>query len=163
MRTYWRAHALMLVLLATGPVACSTSSSTQPSAPEFAADDRAGNGASPTGRTTPVAAQPDSAQRHACRPDDQLTAREIAQIRALYAAYLDAIAGDLRVIDKVNEEAREAAQAGASRAKIAAILARAVEAKRNIAAATKRLRAAVSDILHDDRLPCFAVPVEPAG
>ena len=104
-----------------------------------------------------------SAQRRSCRADNELTEREIAQIRALYNAYLDAIAPDLRVIDAVNQEARAAAQAGASREKIAAILARADEAKKNVEQATRRLRAAIATILRDDRLPCFVFPFAPVG
>ena len=58
------------------------------------------------------------------------------------------------------QEAREAAAAGASRERIQAILARADEAKKHVAEATARLRAAIADILNDDRVPCF-VAVDP--
>ncbi len=148
-------YSSLFVILTGGLAACS-GAVTAPDIPSEASSDRAG-------ATTGTATRPDSAQRLRCRADNDLTEREIARIRALYNAYLVAIAPDVALIDKVNQAAREALQNGASREEIAKILSRADEAKRNVAAATHRLRAAIVDILHDDRLPCFVVVVTPAG
>ena len=150
----------LFVLLAGGLGACS-GAATAPEAPNSFSSDLTGvaaAGSGPTGTTTGV-----DAQRLRCRADNELTEREIAQIRAWYKAYLVAIAPDVALIDKVNQEAREALQNGATREQIAAILAQADEAKRHVAAATRRLRAAIVDILHDDRLPCFVATVEQVG
>ena len=156
MRANTLIHSAMFVLLAGSASACSDAA-TAPEAPSSFSSDLAGGAASasgPTGTATVV-----DAQRLRCHADNELTEREIAQIRALYHAYLAAIAPYLDLIDKVNQEAREAAQNGATREEIARILARADEAKQHIAALTRRLRAAIADILYDDRLPCFVVAV----
>lgn len=156
MRANTLIHSAMFVLLAGGASACSDAA-TAPEAPSSFSSDLTGSAApasGPTGTTTVV-----DAQRLRCRADNELTEREIAQIRSLYHAYLTAIAPYLAIIDKVNQEAREAAQNGATREEIARILARADEAKEHIASLTRRLRAAIADILRDDRLPCFVVAV----
>jgi hypothetical protein len=161
MRTNTLIHSAMFVLLAGGASACSDAA-TAPDAPSSLSSDLTGSTASasgPTGAATVV----DTAQRLRCRADNELTEREIARIRALYHAYLDAIAPYRALIDKVNQEAREAAQHGATREEIAKILARADEAKETIAALTRRLRSAIHDILFDDRLPCFVVAVPSAA
>ena len=62
----------------------------------------------------------------------------------------------------VSSSAREAAAAGASREKIAAILARADEAKKHVAEATERLREAISEILDVGEPPCFVL-ISPTG
>jgi hypothetical protein len=159
-----RANALiysaMFCLLAGGASACSDAA-TAPEAPSSFSSDLTGGTASASGPTG--TATVDTAQRLRCRADNELTEREIARIRALYHAYLDAIAPYRALIDKVNQEAREAAQHGATREEIAKILARADEAKETIAALTRRLRAAIYDILYDDRLPCFVVAVPSAA
>jgi hypothetical protein len=161
MRATTLIYSGLFVLLSGGVAACSDAA-TAPEVPSSFSGDLTGGTASAASPTGTVGGA-DAAQRLRCRADNDLTEREIAQIRALYNAYLVAIAPDLALIDKVNHEAREALQHGASREEIAAILARASEAKRNVAAATRRLRAAIADILHDDRLPCFVVAVEPVG
>ena len=156
MRLDFTKRPLILAVLATGIAACDNSL-TQPRGLDVsnAASDRAPARPQPT-RPQPTRPQtPDTATRHRCRADNELTEREIAEIRALYNAYQDEIADDLRLIAKVEQEAREAAAAGASRDKVAAILARADEAKKHVAEATERLRAAISEILHDDEPPCF--------
>ena len=150
----------MIVLLAGGASACSDAA-TAPESPSSFSSDLTGSTASASGPTG--TATVDTAQRLRCRADNELTEREIARIRALYHAYLDAIAPYLALIDKVNQEAREAAQHGATREEIARILARADEAKETIAALTRRLRSAIHDILFDDRLPCFVVAVPSAA
>ena len=161
MRANTLIYSAVFALLAGGASACSDAA-TAPEAPSSFASDLTGSTASasgPTGTATVV----DTAQRLRCRADNELTEREIARIRALYHAYLDAIAPYRALIDKVNQEAREAAQHGATREEIARILARADEAKETIAALTRRLRAAIYDILYDDRLPCFVVAVPGAA
>lgn len=86
--------------------------------------------------------------RPICRPGDlRLTEGQIAQIRALQQAFLAAIHDDLAVIKAVVQEAREAAQNGATREEIHAILARADQARENIRQAELRLRQAILDIL----------------
>ena len=160
MRANTLIYSAVIVLLAGGASACSDAA-TAPEAPSSFSGDLTGGTASasgPTGTATVV-----DTERLRCRTDNELTEREIARIRALYHAYLDAIAPYLALIDKVNQEAREAAQRGATREEIARILARADEAKETIAALTRRLRAAIHDILYDDRLPCFVVAVESAA
>ena len=153
MRLDFTKRPLLLAVLATGLAACDNSL-TEPGGPDASnpASDRVAAESQPTRPQTL-----DTATRHRCRADNELTEREIAEIRALYNAYQDEIADDLRLIAKVEQEAREAAAAGASRRKIAAILARADEAKKHVAEATARLRAAISEILHDDDLPCFVL------
>ena len=153
MRIDFTKRPLILAVLATGIAACDNSL-TQPRGLDTssAASDRTPARPQPTRPQTP-----DTATRRRCRADNELTEREIAEIRALYNAYQEEIADDLRLIAKVEQEAREAAAAGASREKIAAILARADEAKKHVAEATARLRAAISEILHDDEPPCFVL------
>ena len=160
MRANTLIYSAMFVLLAGGASACSDAA-TAPEAPSSFASDLTGSTASASGPTG--TATVDTAQRLRCRADNELTEREIARIRALYHAYLDAIAPYRALIDKVNQEAREAAQHGATREEIARILARADEAKETIAALTRRLRSAIHDILFDDRLPCFVVAVPSAA
>ena len=153
MRLDFMKRPLTLAALVTGIAACDNSL-TQPRGLDEngAASDRGSANPQPTRPKTP-----DAATRVRCRADSELTEREIAEIRALYNAYLDEIADDLRLIAEVEKEARAAAAAGASRAKIAAILARADGAKKHVAEATARLRAAISEILHDDEPPCFVI------
>lgn len=153
MRIDFVSRPLVLAALTAGLVACDNSL-TQPSGaePGTPAADRSPARPQPT---RPV--RPDTAKRHPCRGDNELTEEQIAAIRALSNAYQEEIADDLRLIAHVEEQAREAAAAGASRDRIAAILAQADEAKRNVAEATQRLRDAITDILHDDRVPCFVV------
>ena len=160
MRANTLIYSAMLGLLVGSASACSDAA-TAPEAPSSFSSNLAGSTASASGPTG--TATVDSAQRLRCRADNELTEREIARIRALYHASLDAIAPSLALIDKVNQEAREAAQHGATREEIAKILARADEAKETIAALTRRLRAAIHDILYDDRLPCFVVAVPSAA
>jgi hypothetical protein len=158
MRLDFTKRPLILAVLAAGIAGCDNSL-TQPRGLDAsnAASDRTPARPQPTRPQTP-----DTATRRRCRADNELTEREIAEIRALYNAYQDEIADDLRLIAKVEQEAREAAAAGASREKIAAILARADEAKKHVAEATERLRAAISEILHDDEPPCFVL-INPTG
>ena len=115
-----RANALiysaMFGLLAGGASACSDAA-TAPEAPSSFSSDLTASTASASGPTGTATA--DTAQRLRCRADNELTEREIYRIRALYHAYLDAIAPYRALIDKVNQEAREAAQHGATREEIA--------------------------------------------
>lgn len=99
-----------------------------------------------------------------CRPDEtpNLTPEQIEKIRALWAAYHAEVAPLLRYIAMIEQQAREAAANGASRERVAEIVAQADEAKRAVAKATQRLRDAINEVLSEDqrRNHCLiAVPV----
>jgi Spy/CpxP family protein refolding chaperone len=88
-----------------------------------------------------------------------LTEEQIQQIRALQQAFWEAVADDIRLIHAVVKAAREAYAAGATREEIAAILARADEAKANVRQARIRLQEAIAEILTpDQRRRCVPVP-----
>ena len=155
-------RGLVVAALAVGVVACDNSLMD----PSRLADDSLAAADRKPVRVTPKSPErpkrperPDTAARRRCRADNELSQEQIAKIRALYNAYEEAIADDLRLIAKVTQEAREAAAAGASREEIRQILSRADEAKEHIAEATARLRAAIAEVLGDDRVPCFVNPV----
>src|SRR5262245_3972136 len=117
-------RGLVVAALAVGVVACDNSL-TDPSRlaeDSLAAADR-----------RPVSVTPKTPERRRCRADNELSQEQIAKIRALYNAYQEEIADDLRLIAKVAQEAREAVAAGASREEIRQILSRADEAKEHIA------------------------------
>jgi hypothetical protein len=109
----------------------------------------------PAATPTRDPAKDDTVRRANC--DDGLTLEQIARIRALYNEYLDAIAPHIRLIQEVQQEAREAQQAGASRERIAEILAKADRAKQAIAELTARLRNAIQAITGRNDLPCWVV------
>lgn len=85
----------------------------------------------------------------ACRPDvmNQLTAPQVARIRELKGAFGQSVMGFVMTIKKIHEEARAAAQAGASREQVGAILARAEPALEALKAAERRLAASILDVL----------------
>jgi hypothetical protein len=181
MRFDFKMRSLMVVILAGGIAACDSDSLTQPRA--FDAD-AALNSRVPvatTGQPTrpeatrptrtlpqrPVRPErpdsvrrperPDTVRRHPCRADNELTPAQAAAIRALYDAYQEEVGGYLRLIAELEQQLREAMQAGAPRERIEKILAEIDRAKQHIEQATARLRDAVKDILNDDRLPCSVV------
>jgi len=102
------------------------------------------------------------AERHPRCERPPLTEEQIQQIRALQQAFWEAVADDIRLIHAVVKEAREAYAAGASREEIAAILARADEAKANVRQARIRLQEAIAEILTPDQRRRHCVPVPPS-
>ena len=137
--------------------ACAEKSATSPLDAESAA---AGDRGVPA-TTAGVTGQTATDSLRVCKKDEvpDLTERPIAQIRAIYQAFQAAAAEDLTLIAAVEEAARKAQQAGASREEVAKILARADEAKRHLAALEHRARAAINDILTQDQRRHRCVPV----
>ena len=85
----------------------------------------------------------------ACRPDvvNQLSAAQVAQIRELRSAFGESVQGYFETIKQVHEEARAAAQAGATRAQVSAILARAESTLEALRTAERRLAEAILGVL----------------
>lgn len=85
----------------------------------------------------------------ACRPDvvSKLSAAQVARIRELKSAFGESVKEFHVTIKKVHEEARAAAQAGATREQVAAILARAEPALTALKAAERRLATAILEVL----------------
>lgn len=84
-----------------------------------------------------------------CGPDGppRLTEAQIAEIRALRAAFHQAVADDLAFIKQVHQQARAAHQAGATREEIQAILDTAKPALDRIRAAERQLQQDILDVL----------------
>jgi len=84
-----------------------------------------------------------------CGPNGppKLTDAQIQQIRALQQAFIDAEKGDIAEIGRIVQQAREAAQAGAPRTQIEAILHQADAAKARLQDAERRLQAAIDAVL----------------
>lgn len=74
----------------------------------------------------------------------QLTQDQVDRIRALRAAFVEAVAADMALIKQAHESAQAARRAGASRQEIEAILATAVPAMERVRAAERKL---MEDIL----------------
>jgi len=153
----------IVTLLLTSLAACDSATVTAPSNELSAASmDRVPVSSPTTARPQPARPVPAPtparpvAKRPTCRPDTGLTQDQIAKIRALQEAYQLAVADDLRLIAAVEAEAREAAANGASREKIAAILAKADRAKAHVAELQQRLRQAINQVLTDDQRYCVA-------
>lgn len=94
-----------------------------------------------------------------CRPDvlSSLRPEQVKQIRELKAAFTEAVKGYIETIRAVHEEARAAAQAGASREEIKRILAKADAAMAAITQAERRLAAAILEVLTPEQKanPCL--------
>ena len=78
--------------------------------------------------------------------DDQVTA-----IRDLEDRFYAAVKPDLELIRSIVEEARQAREAGKSRADVTAILAQAIEPQRRVATAERTLQAAILNLLTPDQ------------
>jgi hypothetical protein len=160
----WK-RGTLLVVFAASLAACSESLTTPSIATgDDASGDRATAGSpartpeqKPDRPTVTPTRDPAKVDTRRTNCDDGLTPEQIARIRALYNEYLDAIAPYVRLIQEVQQEAREAHQAGASRERIAEILAQADRAKQAIAELTARLRAAIQAITGRNDLPCWVV------
>ena len=76
-----------------------------------------------------------------------LSDAQIQQIRALQAAFVEAVRADLALIKQTVEAAHAAAQAGATREEIAAILHQADAARARVRAAELRLHEAIDAVL----------------
>jgi Spy/CpxP family protein refolding chaperone len=85
------------------------------------------------------------------RGPPRLTDEQIAKIRALKAAFLEAVADELAAIKAAHQEAREAKQAGASAEEIRAILATVKDELAAVRAAEVRLGNAIQDVLTPDQ------------
>jgi hypothetical protein len=81
------------------------------------------------------------------RGPPQLTEAQIAQIRALKAAFAEAVADELAAIKAAHEDARAAKQAGASADEIRAILAAVQDEMQAIRQAEQRLQDAIQELL----------------
>lgn len=102
-----------------------------------------------------------AARQHPCRAEDiRLTDAQKTEITALIAAFQTANKADLETIKAVFEEARAAHQNGATRAEVAAILAKASAAMTRVQAARIELDAAIRALLTPAQLAsgCFARP-----
>jgi len=76
-----------------------------------------------------------------------LTEDQVKHIRDLEQQFYTSVKSDLELIRAIVEEARQARAAGKSREEVAAILARAAEPQKRVAAAEKRLEAAILALL----------------
>ena len=142
--------------------ACSDNATTSP---DPVTESAASSDRGVSGGTTTTAGQPGrpgaTPQRPAtpkptCRPDTGLTAEQIAKIRALKAAFDEAVAPDLRQIAQLEAEARAAVQAGAPRERIEVILAEIERLKAHVSELEQRLRQAINDVLTDEQRACIA-------
>ena len=93
----------------------------------------------------------------------KLTDTQIQQIRALQQAFLSAVAADLALIRETVEAAHAAAQAGATRAEVEAILHRADAARGRVQEAELTLHAAIDAVLTPEQRAqrCAAGPPPP--
>ena len=85
------------------------------------------------------------------RGPPRLTDEQIAQIRALKQAFMEAIADEVAAIKAAHQEAREAKQAGASAEEIRAILATVKDELDALRRAEARLQDAIQDVLTPDQ------------
>ncbi len=85
----------------------------------------------------------------ACRPDvlNSLSEAQVQKIRTLKAEFTEAVKGYVAAIQKVNEEARAAAQSGASREEIRKILEKAKAPLEALAKAERELANAILNVL----------------
>lgn len=89
----------------------------------------------------------------------RLTDEQIQQIRVLQQAFMEAVKDDIALIRRVTEAAHQAAQAGASRERVAEILHQADAAKQAVRQAEARLQAAIDAILTPEQRRGRCVPV----
>jgi len=96
-----------------------------------------------------------------CGPDGPppLTEAQLQQIRALQAAFVEAVKPDLALIRQVVQQAHQAAQAGATREEIAAILHQADAARARVHEAELRLHQAIDAILTPEQRAGRCQPV----
>lgn len=80
-----------------------------------------------------------------------LSAEQTRKIAELKAAFAESVKGHLETIKKVHEEARAAAQSGATREQVAAILRKADAAMEAIKQAERRLAASIMELLTPDQ------------
>src|SRR4249919_2002697 len=117
--------------------ACSDNAPTSPDpvTESSASGDRgATNGTTTTAQPSRPGATPARpAATPKCRPDTGLTEAQIAKIRALKAAFDEAVADDLRHIAQLEADARAAVQGGAPRERVEAILAEIERLKAHVA------------------------------
>jgi Spy/CpxP family protein refolding chaperone len=86
-------------------------------------------------------------QRNCGSAATRLTDDQVKQIRALEAKFYETAKPDLELIRAIAAEAKQARAAGKSREEVAAILARAIEPQRRVAAAERALQAAILALL----------------
>ena len=90
----------------------------------------------------------ESHRPHGCKRGAlNLTENQVNQIRDLEQQFYASVKSDLELIRSIAEEAKQARAAGKSREEVAAILARAAEPQARVAAAEKRLQAAILALL----------------
>jgi Spy/CpxP family protein refolding chaperone len=88
----------------------------------------------------------------------KLTDEQIHQIRALQQAFMEEVKDEIALIRQVIAEAHAAAQAGASRERIAEILHQADAAKEAVRHAEARLQAAIDAVLTPEQRAARCVP-----
>jgi Spy/CpxP family protein refolding chaperone len=95
-----------------------------------------------------------------CGPEGppKLTDAQIQQIRALQEAFVTAVATDIAFIRHTVEAAHQAAQSGASRAEVEAILHQADAARARVREAELRLHAAIDAVLTPEQRAARCVP-----
>ena len=94
----------------------------------------------------------ESHRPRACGPDAvRLTDEQVKQIRALQDRFYASVKADLELIRSIAEEARKARAGGKSREEVAAILARAMEPQRRVAAAERKLHDAILGLLTSEQ------------
>ena len=95
-----------------------------------------------------------------CGPEGppKLTDAQIQQIRALKEAFMTAVAADVALIRQTVEAAHQAAQAGATRAEVEAILHQSDAARARLREAELRLHAAIDAVLTPEQRAARCVP-----
>ena len=94
----------------------------------------------------------ESHRPRACGADAvRLTEEQVKQIRALQERFYTTVKSDLELIRSIAEEARKARADGKSREEVAAILARAVEPQRRVAAAERTVQDAILALLSPEQ------------
>ena len=95
-----------------------------------------------------------------CGPDGppRLTDAQIQQIRALQEAFMAAVAADVALIRRTVEAAHHAAETGATRAEVEAILHQADAARARVREAELRLHAAIDAVLTPEQKASRCVP-----
>ena len=163
-----KTRLFVLAMMVGGLAACDRATSTGPlptSGADFALRSATGGLTAPAARPGPATpARPGIDTARVCRPEDipGLTEAQIEAIRALYKKFNEEVAADLRYIAQVEQQAREAAAAGAPAERIRQILAQTDAAKAHVAEAAQRLREAIDKILDEGQRArhCVATPLQ---
>ncbi len=93
----------------------------------------------------------------------KLSDDQVRQIRSLQQAFMDAEKDDIAAIERIVQQARQAAQAGAPRTEVERILHQADEYKARLQDAERRLQAAIDAVLTPEQRANRCVGPQPPG